>query len=151
MTAHRNYYLETTIVELSTDEQGQPNYVLGLGDAVFDGWAAGVSLTLNTNNWISNEFSYMRQQTKFDLIELTITATADPTEGPPDTTDVRIVGLVTRRAAYNTVLNFRPRKSRWRRRILFSTGRRSRPRRPPRLPPRPLRSLPPPRHSLPPL
>jgi hypothetical protein len=26
----------------------------------------------------------------------------------------RIVGLVTRRAAYNTVLNFRPRRSRWR-------------------------------------
>jgi hypothetical protein len=111
---YRNYYLETTIVELETDEQGQPNYLLGLGDGVFDGWAAGVSLTLNTNNWISNEFSYMRQQTKFDLVELTITATADPTAGPPDTTDVRIVGLVTRRAAYNTVLNFRPRKSRWR-------------------------------------
>jgi hypothetical protein len=111
---YRNNFLETTVVELSTDEQGQPNYLLGLGDAVFDGWAAGVSLTLNTNNWISNEFSYMRQQTKFDLVEITIGVTADPTTGTTDTTDARIVGLVTRRAAYNTVLNFRPRRSRWR-------------------------------------
>jgi hypothetical protein len=112
---YRNNFLESTIVELETDEMGQPNYLLGLGDAVFDGWAAGVSLTLNTNNWISNEFSYMRQQTKFDLVEFTITATAEPTPEPtPDTTDARIVGLVTRRAAYNTVLNLRPRKSRWR-------------------------------------
>jgi hypothetical protein len=107
---YRNNFLETTIVELNTPNPNEPDYLLGLGDGVFDGWAAGVSLTLNSTNWISNEFSYMRQQTKFDLIEITIAS--DPAADEP--IDARIVGLVTRRAAYNTVLNLCPRKSRWR-------------------------------------
>ena len=106
---YRNNFLETTIVSL-VSSQNEPEYLIGLGDAVFDGWAAGVSLTLNSTNWISNEFSYMRQQTKFDLVEITLSS-ADEAAEP---FDARIVGLVTRRAAYNTVLNLRPRKSRWR-------------------------------------
>jgi LssY C-terminus len=110
---YRNNFLETTIVSLDSSKD-EPDYLIGLGDAVFDGWAAGVSLTLNTNNWISSEFSYMRQQTKFDLVELTISSTSNPTDDSNDSQDYRIVGLVTRRAAYNTVLNFRPRRSRWR-------------------------------------
>ena len=77
---------------------------------MFDGWAAGVSLTLNTWNWASNEFSYTRQQTKFDLIALTVSSAV----GQDATVDSRIVGLVTRRFAYNTVFNLRPKKSRWR-------------------------------------
>jgi hypothetical protein len=106
---YRNNFLETTTVSL-VSSQNEPEYLIVLGDAVFDGWAAGVSLTLNTNNWISNEFSYMRQQTKFDLVEISFSS-ADDSDTP---IDARIVGLVTRRAAYNTVLNLRPRKSRWR-------------------------------------
>jgi hypothetical protein len=106
---YRNHSLETTIVELKSSDPNQADYLLGLGDAVYDGWAAGVSLTLNSWNYASNEFSYMRQQTKFDLAEITISS--DPTE---PSVDARIVGLVTRRAAYNTVFNLRPRKSRWR-------------------------------------
>ena len=106
---YRNNFLETTTVSL-VSSQNEPEYLIVLGDAVFDGWAAGVSLTLNTNNWISNEFSYMRQQTKFDLVEISFSS-ADDSDVP---IDARIVGLVTRRAAYNTVLNFRPKKSRWR-------------------------------------
>jgi hypothetical protein len=109
---YRNNFLETTVVSLVSSKD-EPEYLIGLGDAVFDGWAAGISLTLNTNNWISNEFSYMRQQTKFDLVELTFSSASSPTSDE-DESDYRIVGLVTRRAAYNTVLNFRPRKSRWR-------------------------------------
>ena len=110
---YRNNFLETTVVSLVSSKD-ETEYLIGLGDSVFDGWAAGVSLTLNTNNWISNEFSYMRQQTKFDLVELTLSSNSDPTSEPEDSQDFRIVGLVTRRAAYNTILNFRPRKSRWR-------------------------------------
>lgn len=107
---YRNHILETTALSLSSSDPNKPDYLLSLGDGVFDGWAAGVSLTLNSWNWISNEFSYMRQQTKFDLVGITISSA--PGEQPP--LDVTTVGLVTRRFAYNTVFNLRPRKSRWR-------------------------------------
>lgn len=111
-STYRNNILETTIVELQSTDVDKPYYLLGLGDAVWDGWAAGVSLTVNTWNWVSNEFSYMRQQTKFDLVAVTVSS---GTGNEADTElDVRTVGLVTRRAAYNTVFNLRPRKSRWR-------------------------------------
>jgi hypothetical protein len=111
---YRNNFLEVTSVSLVSSNPDEPTYLIGLGDAVWDGWAAGISLTMNTNDWISNELTYMRQQTKFDLVEFTVSASADPTQQPADSQDYRTVGLVTRRMAYNTVLNFRPRKSRWR-------------------------------------
>jgi opacity protein-like surface antigen len=107
---YRNNILETTVVDLSSTDPNKPEYLLGLSDAVFDGWAAGISLTLNSWNWISNEFSYMRQQTKFDLVAITVSS--DPQQEPP--LDVQTVGLATRRFTYNTVFNLRPRKSRWR-------------------------------------
>ncbi len=111
-SSYRNNYLETDVVLLQSSDPGpeNPTYGIGLGDAVYDGWAAGVSLTLNSTNWISNELSYMRQQTKFDYVEEDFSS--DPTTDQPF--DARIVGLVTRRVAYNFVLNVRPRKSRWR-------------------------------------
>lgn len=66
-------------------------------------------MTLNTWNYVSNEFSYMRQHTKFDLFTF-----IDPTDpNMPGTFDSKTVGLTTRRAAYNTVVNFRPRRARW--------------------------------------
>jgi LssY C-terminus len=102
--------LETTLVALISSNPDEPFYVLGLGDDVYDGWAAGVSLTLNSWNWVSNEFTYMRQQTKFDLFALVFST--DPDQEP--VLDLRTVGLATRRVAYNTVLNLRPRRSRWR-------------------------------------
>lgn len=52
----------------------------------------------------------MRQQTKFDLVGITISSA--PGEEPP--LDTQTVCLVTRRFAYNTIFNLRPRKSRWR-------------------------------------
>jgi hypothetical protein len=107
---YRNNILETTAVLLASSDPTKPLYAIGLADGVFDGWAAGISLTLNTWNWISNEFSYTRQQTKFDLIEITIPSNSDEEAS----IDARTVGLVTRRFAYNTIFNLRPRKSRWR-------------------------------------
>ncbi len=107
---YRNHILETTLLDISSSDSNKPEYFLGLGDGVFDGWAAGISLTLNTWNWVSNEFSYTRQQTKFILVADTISS--DPEKEPE--LDVATVGLVTRRFAYNTVFNLRPRKSRWR-------------------------------------
>ncbi len=107
---YRNSTLEATVVIIESSDTTKPTYVLALGDQVGDGWAAGISVTLNSWNYISNEFSYMRQQTKFDLFAFQ--ASTDPQAEP--TLDVNTVGLTTRRAAYNTVLNLRPRKSRWR-------------------------------------
>ncbi len=106
---YRNHILETTGVVLESSNPNNPLYGLGVADGVFDGWAAGVSLTLNSWNWVSNEFSYMRQQTKFDLVGVTVSSGSEQTP-----IDAETVGLITRRFAYNTVLNLRPRKSRWR-------------------------------------
>jgi hypothetical protein len=106
----RNNVLEFTLVDIESSDPAKPAFFIGLGDAAYDGWAAGVSLTLNSWNWVSNEFAYYRQQTKFDLLALTISS--DPQAEP--TIDYATVGLVTRQAEYNTLLNFRPRKSRWR-------------------------------------
>lgn len=109
-STYRNNILESTFLDLSSSNPANPSYALGLADGVFDGWAAGVSLTINSWNWISNEFSYMRQQTKFDLIGITVSS--DLNQEP--VVDAQTVGLATRRFAYNTIFNLRPRRSRWR-------------------------------------
>ncbi len=109
-SSYRNNTLESTALILQSSDSAKPLYGLGLADGVFDGWAAGVSLTINSWNWISNEFSYMRQQTKFDLVGVTVSS--DPSQEAP--IDAQTVGLVTRRFAYNTIFNLRPRTSRWR-------------------------------------
>jgi hypothetical protein len=85
-------------------------YALGLADSVYDGWAASVSLTLNSWNWFSNEFTYTREQTKFILESFSVVTQPEPL--PP--LGAQTVGWTTRRFAYNTVFNLRPRKSRWR-------------------------------------
>jgi hypothetical protein len=50
----------------------------GLSDSVYDGWAASTSLTFNSWNWISNEFSYTREQTKFILEGFSVVVQPDP-------------------------------------------------------------------------
>jgi hypothetical protein len=106
---YRSSPLEVTQVVLTSSNNEEP-YFIFLNDDVYDGWAAGATVTINSWNWISSEFSYTREQTKFDLYELG--ASGDPNE--KITTNTRTVGLATRRVAYNSVLNLRPRKSRWR-------------------------------------
>jgi LssY C-terminus len=106
---YRNHDLESVFVILSSTSN--PNmYAIGLADSVYDGWAASVSLTLNSWNWISNEFSYTREQTKFILESFSVEFQPQPL--PP--LGLQTVGWTTRRFAYNTVFNLRPRKSRWR-------------------------------------
>jgi hypothetical protein len=106
---YRNHDLEAVFVFLTSNSN--PNfYALGLADSVYDGWAASVSLTLNSWNWISNEFSYTREQTKFILESFSVVVQPQPL--PP--LGAQTVGWTTRRFAYNTVFNLRPRKSRWR-------------------------------------
>lgn len=83
------------VKQKGTSNPNEPDYFIGLGNGVFDGSAAGISLTLNSWNYVSNEFSCIRQQTKFDMVALNIST--DP--GTEPEVDARIVGLVTRRAA----------------------------------------------------
>ena len=114
---YRNHDLEGAQVGLfSNNPCGcEPPYILIMGDEVYDGWAAGVSLTLNSWNWVSNEFTYMRQQTKFLLVglnEATVTPPLNAEPLPP--LNAAPAGWVTRRFAYNAVLNLRPTRSRWR-------------------------------------
>lgn len=108
-STYRTNLLEITQVILESSADEEP-YFINLNDDAYDGWAASVTLTINSWNWISNEFTYTREQTKFDLYELG--ASGNPNE--PVNTNTRTVGLTTRRFAYNAVLNLRPRKSRWR-------------------------------------
>jgi hypothetical protein len=54
---YRNHQLEQVFVFLTSSNPSEPMYALGLADNVYDGWAASTSLTLNSWNWISNEFS----------------------------------------------------------------------------------------------
>jgi hypothetical protein len=107
---YRNPDLEFTQVFLESSNPDEPTYGIGLSDSVGDGWAASISLTLNSSNWVSNEFAYSRQQTKFQLEEVS----GSSNDGDVGSENTRIVGLVTRQAEYNTVFNLRPRKSRWR-------------------------------------
>ncbi len=106
---YKNHEMEAVFVLLQS--ASNPNmYALGLADSVYDGWAASVSLTLNSWNWFSNEFTYTREQTKFILESFSVVTQPEPL--PP--LGAQTVGWTTRRFAYNTVFNLRPRKSRWR-------------------------------------
>jgi hypothetical protein len=107
---YRNHQLESVFVFLTSSKPSEPTYVIGLSDNVYDGWAASASLTLNSWNWISNEFSYTREQTKFLLVDFSFAVQPEPL--PPFV--VKTVGWTTRRFSFNTVFNLRPRKSRWR-------------------------------------
>jgi hypothetical protein len=115
---YRNHELESVFVFLTSSNPSEPMYALGLSDNVYDGWAASVSLTLNSWNWISNEFSYTREQTKFMLVGFNVEEQPQPL---PPLSD-KIVGWTTRRFAYNTVFNLRPRKSRFRPYITAGPG-----------------------------
>jgi hypothetical protein len=83
-------------------------YFQGLADTSTDGWAAGVSLTLNSWNWISSEFAYTQQQTKYDLFTTVLTGV----QNPPQPAGTSTVGLSTRQAEYNLLFNALPRASR---------------------------------------
>jgi hypothetical protein len=100
------------------EESSNPNndaYFLYLQDDVGDGWAAGGSVTVNSWKYFSNEFSYFRQQVKYELAELNLTLPASGVVVDDDVyLDSQRIGLVTRQFAYNLLIHARPPKSRWR-------------------------------------
>ena len=106
-----NTNLENVMILLQPVDPSKPNaytYFQGLADTSTDGWAAGVSLTLNSWKWISSEFAYTQQQTKYDLFTTVLTGV----QNPPQPAGRSIVGLSTRQAEYNLLFNALPRASR---------------------------------------
>jgi hypothetical protein len=82
---------------------------------VDDGWAGGGSVTVNSWKHFSNEFSYFRQQIKYELDSVNITLPANRDIVDDDVyLDADRIGLVTRQFSYNLLVHARPPKSRWR-------------------------------------
>ena len=114
MHMRESYLSAVGILDLSSDPK-KDAYFLFLADDVGDGWAVGGSVTVNSWEHFSNEFSYFRQQVKYRL------ATADVTI-PPETEvvigekdlEVIPVGLVTRQFEYNLLMHPTRPTSRWR-------------------------------------
>jgi hypothetical protein len=108
-----NTNLENVFMLFTPENPNNPDsytYFQGLADTSSDGWAAGVSLTLNSWKWISNELAYTQQQTKYQLFTTVLTGVQNPPEQPGPST----VGLSTRQAEYNMLFNARPRGARLR-------------------------------------
>lgn len=92
-----------------------PAYFLFLGDEVDDGWAAGGSVTINSWRHFSNEFSYFRQQVKYQLG--TVNATLPPNQETiltENDLETFRIGLVTRQFEYNLLMHPTRPTSRWR-------------------------------------
>jgi hypothetical protein len=108
-------FLSAVGVAETSSNPANDTYFLFLVDEVGDGWAAGGSVTVNSWRHFSNEFSYFRQQVKYELGSLNVAI-------PPgdnvivDESDLETerIGLVTRQFEYNLLYNpLRP-TSRWR-------------------------------------
>jgi hypothetical protein len=92
-----------------------PTYLLLLADEVGDGWAAGGSVTLNSWSHFSNEFSYFRQQVKYQLDSINTPIPANGTVILDDSDLVTVpIGLVTRQFEYNLLIHPTRPTSRWR-------------------------------------
>jgi opacity protein-like surface antigen len=100
-------------IQLISDDPGRDNYELILTDLVNSGWSAGGTVTVNSWRHFSNEFSYFRQQGKYELDSLTFTGHPGDTEDDEDL-DTQRVGIATRQFEYNVLAQARPPASRWR-------------------------------------
>jgi opacity protein-like surface antigen len=114
MHMREDYLSAVGVFEYSSDPN-KDTYFLYLADDVGDGWAAGGSVTVNSWKHFSNEFSYFRQQVKYQLG--TINATIPPgTDVIFSSDDVEAIpiGLVTRQFEYNLLIHATRPTSRWR-------------------------------------
>ncbi|MCU1324273.1 MAG: hypothetical protein JWM43_3922 [Acidobacteriaceae bacterium] len=102
------------VIEASSNKDN-PAYFLFIGDNVGDGWAAGGSVTVNSWKYFSNEFSYFRQQVKYELGAINVAIPPGDNVIIDDSDlDTFRIGLVTRQFEYNLLIHARPPKSRWR-------------------------------------
>ncbi|WP_035346949.1 LssY C-terminal domain-containing protein [Edaphobacter aggregans] len=114
MHMREDYLSAVGVIEYSSVPTN-PTYFIFLADNVGDGWAAGGSVTLNSWKHFSNEFSYFRQQVKYELnsINATIPPGTDVIFTDEDLVTDRI-GLVTRQFEYNLLIHATKPTSRWR-------------------------------------
>lgn len=95
------------VVYLATPiDASKDAYIGALGDELSGGWGFGITFTVNSWKWFSNQFNYTHT---FGTYNLALLFTKP---------DVQVVagnaGLITRQFDYNLVLNLRPPRSRWR-------------------------------------
>lgn len=102
----RSSYLSAVGVLEESSDPNKDAYFLFLADNVGDGWAAGGSVTVNSWRHFSNEFSYFRQQVKYELgsINATLPANQNTILDDSDLETDRI-GLVTRQFEYNLLIH----------------------------------------------
>jgi hypothetical protein len=99
-----SYLSAVGVLEASSDDN-KPAYFIFLGDNVGDGWAAGGSVTVNSWRHFSNEFSYFRQQVKYELGSVAATIPPGETVILDDSDlDIDKIGLVTRQFEYNLLI-----------------------------------------------
>ena len=103
-------------IQLLPPEGSTKNYYeLILTDLVNSGWSAGGTVTVNSWRHFSSEFSYFRQQGKYELDALTFTADLNhPEQNEDEYLDANRVGITTRQFEYNLLAQVRPPTSRWR-------------------------------------
>jgi opacity protein-like surface antigen len=114
MHMREDYLSAVGVLEYSSDPN-KDTYFVFLADNVGDGWAAGGSVTVNSWKHFSNEFSYFRQQIKYQLgsLNATIPPGVDVNFSDTDITSIPI-GLVTRQFEYNLLIHATRPTSRWR-------------------------------------
>jgi opacity protein-like surface antigen len=104
---HSSYLSAVGVFEVST-VPSNPAYFIVLADDVGDGWAAGGTVTVNSWRHFSNEFSYFRQQVKYELDTLNVVLDTSQnttiTDDDPNIEAERI-GLVTRQFEYNLLIH----------------------------------------------
>jgi hypothetical protein len=113
----RENYLTTVAVFYESSVITDPYYELYLTDVVDDGWAAGGTVTLNSWSHFSSEFSYFREQIKYELQQYNYTAvlnSAGTGYDEDESLEADRIGLVTRQFEYNLLFHARPPRSRWR-------------------------------------
>ncbi len=114
MHMREDYLSAVGLLAVSSNPNADAYFVF-LADNVGDGWAGGGSVTVNSWRHFSNEFSYFRQQVKYQLGSASVAIPAG-TEVTIDENDLDVepVGLVTRQVEYNLLIHPTRPASRWR-------------------------------------
>jgi hypothetical protein len=105
MHMREDYLSAVGLLAVSSNPNADAYFVF-LADDVGDGWAGGGSVTVNSWRHFSNEFSYFRQQVKYQLASASVAIPAG-TEVTIDENDLDVepVGLVTRQVEYNLLIH----------------------------------------------
>jgi hypothetical protein len=102
----REDYLTFEEVALESSDPTKTSYYLDMIDHVGDGWAVGGTVTVNSWRHFSNEFSYFRQQVKYELESQESGFNPANAEQNYDGELVsEPIGLVTRQFEYNLLVH----------------------------------------------